>query len=63
MVNNLINKIEVFGLHFASLDIRQDSSVHGKVLDTLAGKGNDYYLRIMPHLTDEEKIKCYFIDR
>ncbi len=36
MVNNLINKIEVFGLHFASLDIRQDSSVHGKVLLDIA---------------------------
>lgn len=28
LVENLISKIEVFGLHFASLDIRQDSSVH-----------------------------------
>jgi phosphoenolpyruvate carboxylase len=27
-VENLISKVEVFGLHFASLDIRQDSSVH-----------------------------------
>lgn len=36
MVNNLINKIEVFGLHFASLDIRQESSVHGKVLDAIS---------------------------
>ncbi len=40
MVNNLINKIGVFGLHFASLDIRQDSSVHGKALEDLAGTGN-----------------------
>lgn len=39
MVNNLINKIEVFGLHFASLDIRQESSVHGKLLDSLAAEG------------------------
>lgn len=28
LVENLISKIDVFGLHFASLDIRQDSSVH-----------------------------------
>ena len=27
LVDNLINKVNVFGLHFASLDIRQDSSV------------------------------------
>ncbi len=36
LVNSLINKVETFGLHFASLDIRQDSSVHGKVLDYIA---------------------------
>jgi phosphoenolpyruvate carboxylase len=38
-VNSLINKIEVFGLHFASLDIRQDSSIHSQVLETLEAKG------------------------
>ncbi|MGC4034385.1 MAG: phosphoenolpyruvate carboxylase [Chitinophagaceae bacterium] len=38
MVNNLINKVEVFGLFFASLDIRQESSVHGKLLNNLARK-------------------------
>jgi phosphoenolpyruvate carboxylase len=36
LVNQLINRVELFGLHFASLDIRQDSSVHGKVLESLA---------------------------
>ena len=38
LVTQLIDKIEVFGLHFASLDIRQDSSVHGRLFDSLAGK-------------------------
>lgn len=38
LVNNLISKIEVFGLHFASLDIRQESSVHGKILNAIADK-------------------------
>ena len=37
-LDGLINKVRVFGLHFASLDIRQDSSVHGKVLDLVAEK-------------------------
>jgi phosphoenolpyruvate carboxylase len=36
LVTALINRVELFGLHFASLDIRQDSSVHGSVLDYLA---------------------------
>jgi phosphoenolpyruvate carboxylase len=55
MVNNLINKIEIFGLHFSTLDIRQESTVHGKVLEAIAVKqqglpGN--YAR----LSDDEKI-------
>lgn len=36
LVDNLINKVHVFGLHFACLDVRQESSVHGKVLDAIA---------------------------
>ena len=56
-INNLINKIEVFGLHFASLDIRQDSSVHGKLFETLAVKG-----KILPgdysSLSQEDKIRA-----
>jgi phosphoenolpyruvate carboxylase len=39
MVNNLINKVEIFGLHFTTLDIRQESSVHTKVLEEIADKG------------------------
>jgi phosphoenolpyruvate carboxylase len=56
MVSNLINKIEIFGLHFTTLDIRQDSAVHGKVLETIAAKQlglpADY-----TNLADTEKIK------
>ena len=40
LVDSLINKIQVFGLHFASLDIRQDSSVHNTVLEAIAAKGD-----------------------
>lgn len=38
MVTNLINKIEIFGLHFASLDIRQESKVHSQLFETLASQ-------------------------
>ena len=31
-VLDLIHKVRLFGLHFASLDIRQDSRIHHKVL-------------------------------
>lgn len=55
-VNNLISKIETFGLHFASLDVRQDSSVHGKLFAGMAA--NNY---ILPErynaATDAEKMQ------
>ncbi|MEO7309431.1 MAG: phosphoenolpyruvate carboxylase [Chitinophagaceae bacterium] len=43
MLDSLINKVKIFGTHFASLDIRQDSRIHTKVLleicEVLKGKG------------------------
>ena len=36
MLQNLINKVRLFGLHFAALDVRQESSVHGTVLQAIA---------------------------
>lgn len=54
-VRNLINKVEVFGLHFASLDIRQESSVHGQILQVVNSKTS-----MLPEnyssLPDEEKM-------
>jgi phosphoenolpyruvate carboxylase len=38
LVENLINKVELFGLHFAALDIRQDSFIHTRVLRTIQEK-------------------------
>jgi phosphoenolpyruvate carboxylase len=35
MVRNLINKVEIFGLYFATLDVRQDSSIHTKIFESL----------------------------
>jgi phosphoenolpyruvate carboxylase len=55
LVDNLVNKVEIFGLHFASLDIRQDSAVHLAILESLAGNVDgipaDYSTR-----TDAEKL-------
>ncbi|MEX2370715.1 MAG: phosphoenolpyruvate carboxylase [Bacteroidales bacterium] len=54
-LESLIGKIELFGLHFASLDIRQDSKVHNALLAEVAGK-----TAILPknyqELSDSEKI-------
>lgn len=38
LVDNLISKVHVFGLHFAALDIRQESSVHNTALEAIAEK-------------------------
>ena len=35
LVDDLIEKTETFGLHFAALDIRQDSGVHAQVLEKI----------------------------
>lgn len=35
-VDNMLNKIYLFGYHFATLDIRQDSSVHHEVLEEIS---------------------------
>ncbi len=50
----LISKIEIFGLYFASLDVRQDSSVHEKVLHTISEK-TDALPKNYKDLSDEEK--------
>lgn len=55
LVDDFIGKVEVFGLHFASLDIRQDSSVHVKVIDIVAKK-TDILPKAYNLLSTEEKI-------
>lgn len=39
MLDGLINRVELFGLYFASLDIRQDSSIHQRIMKTFASSG------------------------
>jgi phosphoenolpyruvate carboxylase len=43
-INDLINKVNLFGFHFASLDIRQNSKIHNNVIKTIFdsfGTGNE----------------------
>jgi len=56
LVENLINKVELFGLHFASLDVRQESSIHGKVLDEIS-RNADVLPKNYPDLSNKEKIE------
>lgn len=39
LVEDLITKVHLFGLHFAKLDVRQDSSMHNKVFEKLEEMG------------------------
>ena len=57
MVEDLINKVNLFGMHFASLDIRQDSRVHAAVFKAISEENpnllpKDYYQK-----DDSEKIE------
>ncbi len=56
LVNNLKNKVQIFGLHFASLDIRQEASIHGGVIESLIGKVKDIPENYSS-LNEDEKIK------
>lgn len=55
LVDNLISKVNVFGLHFASLDIRQESSVHNTVLEAIAAK-DDVLPENYSSLSDDDKL-------
>jgi len=54
LVDGLINRVHLFGLYFASLDIRQDSSVHAKVISEICTlvKAGDY-----DSMNDDAKIE------
>ncbi|MDP4283400.1 MAG: phosphoenolpyruvate carboxylase [Bacteroidota bacterium] len=56
LVDSLINKVHVFGLHFASLDIRQDSSIHEKVFSTIASEDKIFPVDYLK-LSEEKKIE------
>lgn len=56
LLDNLLEKVNAFGLYFASLDIRQDSSVHAKVLSEVAAK-TDVLPKNYDELNENEKIE------
>ena len=56
-VQSLINKVDLFGLYFASLDIRQDSSIHQKLFAVAAEKSGGIIPADYTTLSETEKIK------
>jgi len=56
LVDNFISKIRIFGLHFATLDLRQDSSVHTMVLQAVQEREKGFPENY-DSLSEKEKIK------
>ncbi|MBC7937742.1 MAG: phosphoenolpyruvate carboxylase [Rhizobacter sp.] len=59
LVDSLLTRVEVFGLHFASLDVRQESSIHGNVLNVIAEK-TDSLPKNYASLGNQEKMNVLF---
>jgi phosphoenolpyruvate carboxylase len=56
-LDNLMGKVMIFGLYFATLDIRQDSSVHSSVLAAIAASGEKLLPVDYASLPDARKIE------
>ncbi|MCL4129332.1 UNVERIFIED_CONTAM: hypothetical protein GTU68_020780 [Idotea baltica] len=60
-INSLVNKVRLFGYHFAILDIRQDSRVHESVFNTITEGLINAKSEIFPEdyfqLSEKEQVK------
>ncbi len=60
-VNSLFNKVHLFGFHFSTLDIRQDSRVHHKVFTNMVNamieSGSDVFPKNYHDLSINEQLK------
>ncbi len=56
LLEDLIYKVELFGLHLASLDVRQDSSVHRNIYEQIVEK-SDILPNNFAELSEDEKIE------
>jgi len=59
LVESLLTRVQLFGLYFATLDIRQDSTVHGNLLETIA-KQTSLLPKNYNTLSEKEKIDALF---
>ncbi|WP_405564551.1 phosphoenolpyruvate carboxylase [Polaribacter sp. Asnod6-C07] len=64
-LNDFINKVRIFGFHFATLDIRQDSRVHHKaftqIVDDLLAAGDTTFPENYQRLSESEQIEILAI--
>lgn len=54
ILDNLIQRVKIFGLHFASLDIRQNANIHDRIIREIVEK--EFNLNF-DELNEEEQIK------
>ncbi len=57
-LNELIQKINHFGFHFASLDIRQNSKIHNQVFDKIINSGITSIYKNYWTLNENDKLKA-----
>lgn len=57
-VDDLLHKVTIFGFHFASLDIRQDSRVHHNVMATIAETTQNILPQNYRDLTFEQQLEA-----
>ena len=59
-INDLINKVHLFGYHFATLDIRQDSRVHhtifAEIVTTLQENGSELFPENYLELSENDQL-------
>jgi phosphoenolpyruvate carboxylase len=56
LLDNFISKMRIFGMHFATLDLRQESSVHEKVLNII-NERDEIFPENYDSLSEKDKIK------
>lgn len=55
-LDDFIGKVKLFGCHFAALDIRQDSRIHSRVVESIAADTDGVLPKDYASLSDQEKI-------
>lgn len=58
LLEDFADRVKIFGTHFATLDLRQDSKVHQQIMDEIFEKKSG---KILENTTTEEQLK-WFLD-
>ncbi|MFC4738480.1 phosphoenolpyruvate carboxylase [Flavobacterium ponti] len=56
-IDLLLNKINLFGFHFATLDIRQNSRIHARVFEAIVSNEKTIFPENYQTLTEEQKLQ------